>query len=250
MSERSLSYFTCDVHLGLEVGNPSDRESRFVDFLRSIPRDRTQALYLLGDIWDFWYEYRDVVPKGYVRVFAELMDLIEAGVQVYFFKGNHDMWCKDYITQMGIKIVEQPMLVELGGKVFCIGHGDGLGPGMKGYKLMRWGFRAGFFRFLFSLLHPWIAYRLGKGWSKRSRLAKNVEYDFCGEEEPLYKWCEAFAAANKVDYFVFGHYHVHRDLTLPSEERLIIIKDWIEQSPYLYFDGISGELGYSPKTEK
>ena len=93
---RTLTYFVSDVHLGLDVNDPADREARFVSFLNSIPRDSTSALYMLGDIWDFWYEYHDVVPKGYVRVFAALMDLMDNGVKVYFFQGNHDIWCYHY----------------------------------------------------------------------------------------------------------------------------------------------------------
>ena len=96
MGMRNLTYFVSDVHLGLDVKNPADREARFVSFLQSIPKDKTEALYMLGDIWDFWYEYHDVVPKGYVRVFASLMDLMDAGVKVYFFQGNHDIWCYHY----------------------------------------------------------------------------------------------------------------------------------------------------------
>ena len=137
---RHLTYFVSDVHLGLEVGNPALRERRFVKFLRDIPAEETESLYLLGDIWDFWYEYRDVVPKGYVQVFAALTDLIAAGVKVYFFEGNHDMWSFGYFEQLGMVRCAQPYPVTIGSRRFCLGHGDGLGPGMYGYKLMRWGF--------------------------------------------------------------------------------------------------------------
>ena len=115
---RNLTYFVSDVHLGLDVKNPADREARFVSFLQSIPKDKTEALYMLGDIWDFWYEYHDVVPKGYVRVFASLMDLMDAGVKVYFFQGNHDIWCYHYFQDMGIIILQQPYVVNIAGKVF------------------------------------------------------------------------------------------------------------------------------------
>ena len=185
MADRTLVYFVSDVHLGLDVNDPADREARFVSFLKSIPKDRAKSLYLLGDIWDFWYEYHDVVPKGYVRVFAALMDLMDAGVEVCFFQGNHDIWCFHYFEDLGIKILQQPYVTEIGGKVFCLGHGDGLGPGHKWYKLMRWGFRNKFFQSIFSLLHPYIAFRFGKGWSKKSRVAKSQEYVFKGTDESL-----------------------------------------------------------------
>ena len=119
------AYFVSDVHLGLQVDDPAARESRFVSFLRSLPQDTT-ALYLLGDVWDFWYEYRDVVPKGYVRVLGALVDLMDRGVEVYFFQGNHDVWTYSYFEELGMKRLEQPALVEMGGHTFCLGHGDGL----------------------------------------------------------------------------------------------------------------------------
>jgi UDP-2,3-diacylglucosamine hydrolase len=250
MAERKGVYFVSDVHLGLAVKDPSEREARFVSFLRGIPRDTTLALYMLGDIWDFWYEYRDVVPKGSVRVFAALMDLMDAGVKVYFFPGNHDIWCYGYFESMGIKVVrEQPQLVEIGGKVFCIGHGDGLGPGLRGYKFMNAVFKCRFVQRLFSTLHPWLAFRLGNGWSRHSRLARNEQYEFKGADEPLYKWAEEFSERTHVDCFIFGHLHAQADLTLPSGARLVVMKDWMEQSQYWYFDGILVGVGHSMNTE-
>ena len=234
---RTLTYFVSDVHLGLDVKDPAGREARFVRFLRSIPADRTETLYLLGDIWDFWYEYRDVVPRGYVRVFAALTDLMDAGVKVRFFTGNHDIWAYSYFESLGMERMEQPAVVKLAGKTFCLGHGDGLGPGMRGYKIMRAIFHNRFLQILFSGLHPWFAFRLGNGWSRRSRLAKDRPYVFRGADEPLYRWAVDFAAKEKVDYFIFGHYHAPVDLTLPGGARLMVLKDWMESSPYFLFDG-------------
>lgn len=251
MAERTLTYFASDVHLGLDVCDPDEREKRFVSFLRGIPKDRTESLYLLGDIWDFWYEYHDVIPKGYVRVFAALMDLMDAGVKVYFFQGNHDIWCYHYFSDMGMVILQQPYVVKIGTATFCLGHGDGLGPGHRLYKLMRWGFRKKFFQSLFSLLHPYLAFRIGKGWSKKSRVAKTREYVFKGSEEPIVKFAEDFAAHTPVDYFIFGHFHCDVRMRLSSGAELIVLKDWMDGgSPYIYFDGISVFFGYSPKTEK
>ena len=250
MAERKGIYFVSDVHLGLDVKDPSAREARFVSFLRGIPADTALALYMLGDIWDFWYEYRDVVPKGYVRVFAALMDLMDAGVKVYFFPGNHDIWCYSYFSSMGITVVrEQPQVFEAGGKVFCIGHGDGLGPGLRGYKFMNSIFKCRPVQWLFSALHPWIAFRLGNGWSRRSRLARNEEYVFKGESEPLYKWAVDFSSRCRVDYFIFGHLHARVDMTLPGGARLLVMPDWMEKSQYLYFDGILVGVGHSMNTE-
>lgn len=239
MTERKKVYFASDVHLGLDVNDPADRERRFVSFLRSIPVSETVALYLLGDIWDFWYEYRDVVPKGYVRVFSAFTDLVDAGVKLFFFTGNHDIWAYKYFESLGITVVRHPLVVEHGGVKFCLAHGDGLGPGMRGYKLMNRVFKCHAAQSLFSLLHPWIAFRLGYGWSRSSRLSRGEEYVFKGESEPLYQWAESFAREHDVDCFVFGHLHTSVDRLLPGGERFIVLKDWINSSPYLYFDGTS-----------
>ena len=252
MPDRSLVYFVSDVHLGLDVNDPAARERRFVAFLESIPKDKTRALYMLGDIWDFWYEYRDLVPKGYVKVFAALMALMDAGVEVFFFQGNHDIWCYHYFEDMGIRILQQPYLIEIGGKSFCLGHGDGLGPGDYGYKLMRWLFRNKLCQRLFSsLLHPTLAFKIGKGWSKGSRLARNEEYHFKGEEEPLYKFALKYSRNTKVDYFIFGHFHTKVDMTLPTGARLLVLKDWVnnQSSNFIVFDLMSGCLGISQNIE-
>ena len=234
--KKRLTYFVSDVHLGLQVADPVGRERRFADFLNSLP-ENTEALYLLGDIWDFWYEYRDVVPKGYVRVFSALLNLIDRGVEVFFFQGNHDVWTYSYFEELGMKRLVQPAVVEICGKHFCLGHGDGLGPVPFGYRFLRGVFHSRFLQFMFSLLHPWIAFGLGNGWSKKNRLSHDREYMFKGEDEPLYRFAVDFASRNKVDYFVFGHYHADVHMTLPSGAEFHVLKDWMHGSPYLCFDG-------------
>lgn len=230
------TYFVSDVHLGLQVADPADRERRFVDFLHSI-REDASSVYLLGDIWDFWYEYRHVVPKGYVRVFAALTELMDRGVNVYFFQGNHDVWTYSYFEELGMKKLVQPHVVEIAGRRFCLGHGDGLGPVPSGYRFLRALFHNRVAQFLFSLLHPWIAFGLGNGWSRGNRLAHDVSYVFRGEEEPLYKFADDFSRVHDVDYFIFGHYHADVDMTLPSGARFLVLKDWMKSSPYICFDG-------------
>lgn len=250
MSSAGLTYFVSDVHLGLQVADPVARERRFADFLNSLPEE-TKALYMLGDIWDFWYEYRDVVPKGYVRVLSALQGLMDRGVEVYFFQGNHDVWTYSYFEELGMKRLVQPALVEINGKTFCLGHGDGLGPVPAGYRFLRGVFHNRILQFLFSLLHPWIAFRLGNSWSSRNRLSRHEEYVFKGPDEPLYKFADQFSRENKVDYFIFGHYHSEvMDMKLPSGASLFILKDWMEGAPYMYFDGISTFGGSFQKSEK
>lgn len=236
---RTLTYFVSDVHLGLDVSDPQGREARFVAFLRSIPSEETESLYLLGDIWDFWYEYRDVVPKGYVDVFAALTDLIKAGVKVWFFQGNHDVWSYHYFEELGLRRLEQPYYTRIGEVDFCLGHGDGLGPDQRGYKRLRRIFHSKFLQALFSTLHPWIAFRIGTSWSHHSRLAKSIGYDFKGPEEPLYQFCVSSEAPENT-VFIFGHYHCSTDLALPGGRRLLLLRDWIETSNWLTFDSSTG----------
>lgn len=232
---RNLTYFASDVHLGLDYKYPARREERFVAFLRSIPAAQTEALYLLGDIWDFWYEYDDVVPRGYVRVLAALTALIDDGVKVYFFPGNHDIWTYSYFESLGMVKLQQPHFVTIAGKRFCLGHGDGLGKGMYGYKFLQWIFHNRVLQKLFSTLHPHLAFSLGNRWSRGSRLAKGETYRFQGPEEPLYQYVDKMK--ERADYYIFGHYHSHYEANLPHGGRLLLTRDWMDRSNWYVFDG-------------
>lgn len=236
MPARRRVYFVADVHLGLKMGDPAEREARFVSFLQSIPAGETRSLYLLGDIWDFWYEWRSTVPKGYVKVFAALDSLMEAGVEVVFMPGNHDQWCYRYFAELGMKIAQQPLELELDGRRFCIGHGDGLGPVPLGYRLLKGMFRSRITRALFSSLHPTVAMALGNGWSGGKKRARKP-YVFRGTEEPLYKWACGYEEDHPVDYFIFGHYHSEVDMTLPGGARFIVSPSWMDSSPVFCWTG-------------
>ena len=247
--DRKTVYFVSDVHLGLKVNNPAEREERFVFWLKSIPRETAKAVYLLGDIWDFWFEYSDVIPREGIRVVAQLIDLIDAGVDVFFFDGNHDMWSFSFFESIGIRKPAQPFVTEIGGRVFCMGHGDSFGKMEPGYKVMHSVFHSRVAQKLFSILHPRLAYRLGLGWSCSNR-ASHKPYSFRGEEESLYKFALEMSSKEKIDYFVFGHFHDMVDMTLPDGARFVILKDWISGGmPYAVFNGSSFELysGDDPK---
>lgn len=241
--ERKLVYFIADAHLGLKQGDPAEREARLVKFLKELPRD-AKALYLLGDMWDFWYEYRDVVPKEGARVVAELIQLMDAGVEVFFFEGNHDMWTYSFFESLGMKKLAQPSFVEIGGKTFCLGHGDGLGGAKWSYRLMLKIFHCRFCQVLFSTIHPWLAYRFGLSWSDSNRRT-HAPYTFRGAEEPLYKFASDVLLERHVDYFVFGHFHCFADIPVEAPDggsdaaaRLLVVRDWIRGSqPYALFDG-------------
>ena len=240
--ERTLVYFVSDVHLGLQMKEPAEREKRFVKFLKDIPRDRTQAVYLLGDIWDFWYEYRDVVPREGIRVVSELIRLMDDGVRVYFFEGNHDIWTFSFFESLGMTKLQQPAQVRIGGKDFCLGHGDGLGGAKLGYKLMLKLFHARWAQKAFSALHPGLAFKLALKWSDSNRRTHDP-YHFRGEDEPLYKFAAAECRKRPVDFFVFGHFHDKVDLKMKSGSRLIVLKDWMDGGePHAVFDTADGTL--------
>lgn len=242
MAERTDVYFIADVHLGLKTQDPVEREGRFVTFLKGIPRDTTSDVYLLGDIWDFWYEYRDVVPREGARVIAQLIDLMDGGVQVHFCPGNHDIWTYSYFESLGMKKFIQPEYVQISGKTFCLGHGDLLGGADRGYKFMLGIFRCRFLQKCFSTLHPWLAFRFGLGWSDSNRRS-HKPYHFRGEEEPLYRFALQQSQGRHVDYFVFGHFHDKVDMEMPSGARLIVLKDWMSGgTPCGVFNGSSFEL--------
>ncbi len=249
-----MIYFVADIHLGLKAGpeGPAEREARFVDWLHSINRPDTEALWLLGDIWDFWYEYRDVVPREAVRVVAAISNLLDAGVKVYYIPGNHDIWLYSFWQKLGVQVLQQPQTVELSGKRILLGHGDALGGAKWGYRLMLRIFHSRVCQVLFSGLHPWLAYRFGTDWSNSNRRSHGG-YRFRGVEEPLYRFCvqECTRLASEgtpVDFCIFGHFHDAVDMPVeyPGRERgarLLVLKDWIGGGVhYACWDGVSLEV--------
>ncbi|MBO4475398.1 MAG: UDP-2,3-diacylglucosamine diphosphatase [Bacteroidales bacterium] len=242
---RTLVYFAADVHLGLANPDPAEREERFLAFLRGIPRDAL-ALYLLGDIWDFWYEYRDVVPREGARVVAELIALMDAGVEVHFFAGNHDIWTYSFFRSLGVRKYDGVQTFQIGDKTFCMAHGDAVAASSPGYGFLLRVFRSKVAQGLFSTLHPWIAYRLALGWSGGKRKSRGP-YNFRGEEEPLYK----FAAAQKADFCIFGHYHCNVDMPLPGGGRFVILGDWLGGGqPHAVFDTATSSLTVYPSSPR
>lgn len=238
---KHLTYFVSDIHLGSPTGDPEQRERRFVKFLKGIDPAETSALYLLGDIFDFWYEYRFVVPRGYARTLGALTDLVDAGVKVYFFEGNHDIWTFSYLQELGLAKLAQPYVMDIGNKRFCLGHGDGLGPGNHWYKSVKYVFSRHWAQVLFSTLHPWIAFKWATSWSQRSRNEKPIAYHFKGEDEPLYKFCKDFQDHNPVNYFIFGHYHSRADMPVGTA-RLLLLGDWMTAPNWMVFDQTTGQL--------
>lgn len=233
-------YFLSDFHLG--APNPKEsllREKRIVSFLESI-KYTAAAIFIVGDMFDFWYEYRQVVPKGYVRIFGKLAELTDMGISIHFFVGNHDMWMSGYFEkEMNIPVYYEPKRFEWNGKKFFIGHGDGLGPGDHGYKFLKSIFRNRICQWLFGLLPPAMAIGTANYFSQKSRQNTNEEeYHFLGEDK---EWLVIFSrevlAKERVDYFIFGHRHVPIDYKLNDKSRYINLGDWITNFTYAVFDG-------------
>ena len=241
-AERTKVYFVSDVHLGLQVSDPEGRERRFVEFLRSIRREDTLALFMLGDIYDFWYEWKHVVPKGYVRVLSALCDLVDSGVEVNFFCGNHDTWAYGYFESLGMHKLVQPAFVTIDGKVFCLGHGDAVGKMPAGYSRLYHIFNSPFLQWCFThFIHPNLAIAFGNAWSRNNRLARRERYQWKGEDEQLVKYARGvLKAGTKVDYFIFGHFHISKDILLEGSidgggsysSRLIMLDSWIDADNY------------------
>ena len=235
-------YFLSDAHLG-SWGIPHGRtqERRLVRFLDSI-KEKAAAVYLVGDIFDFWYEYKYVVPRGYTRFLGKLSELTDNGVEVHFFTGNHDIWAYEYLEkECGVIIHRQPLTTEIYDKVFYLAHGDGLGDPNKNFKLLRSIFHNRTCQILFSSLHPRWGLWFGLQWAKHSRMKRKdgMEPPYQGEDkEYLVLYTKEYMKSHKdIDYFIYGHRHIELDLMLSRKTRMMIIGDWITQFTYVVYDG-------------
>lgn len=236
----SKVYFASDLHLGVPNKAKSlEREKLFVRWLNEIQKD-AEAIYLVGDIFDFWFEYKKAIPRGYTRLLGKLSEIADSGTPIYFFTGNHDMWAFDYLKEeVGIKeIYRNPIQIEIKEKKFFIGHGDGLGPGDKGYKIIKKVFASSLCQWLFARIHPNLGISIAEQWSKRSRLANGVKDEVNhGDDEWLTQYCKQKMKTTKVDYFIFGHRHLPLDIDLGNDARYINLGEWVNYNTYAVFDG-------------
>ena len=233
-------YFASDNHLGAPtLAESAPRERFFVQWLDEIKED-VGVLFLLGDLFDFWFEYKTVVPKGFVRVLGKLAELADAGIPIHFFVGNHDMWMKGYFEEeLSIPVYYEPQEITLNNKKLLIGHGDGLGPGDKGYKRMKKVFSNKFIQFLFRWIHPDLGLRLAQYLSLKNKLISGDEdkkYDG-PDNEWLVNYCRKKLETTDLEYFIFGHRHLPLDIELAKNARYINLGDWIEYNTYAVFDG-------------
>ena len=233
-------YFLSDFHLGAPDYNSSLlREKKIVSFLDRIKQDASE-IFIVGDIFDFWYEYRKVVPRGYVRLLGKLAELTDAGIAIHVFVGNHDMWMSGYFEkELNIPVYHHPLGFSWNNKRFYIGHGDGLGPGDHGYKFLKKVFRNPVCQWMFGQLHPSWGIGLANYFSRKSReKTGNLDETFLGEDnEWLVIYSREILQKEHYDYFVFGHRHLPLDIKLNQNSRYINLGDWISNFTYAVFDG-------------
>lgn len=233
LNNRDLTYFVSDLHLGARYhADPREHEQRVCRWLREIA-PRCRRLYLLGDVLDYWFEYHNVVPQGFVRFFGTLAELADSGVEITWITGNHDIWIFNYLPrEIGFRLIDEPLEETIDGKRFYMAHGDGLGPVPFGERLMRATFRCRLLQKLFASVHPRWTVGLAYGWSASNRTKHSVAP---ASPAPLLKWLDSNQRPD-VDYYIFGHYHLLLD-ERKGNSRVLILGDWISNMSYAVFDG-------------
>jgi UDP-2,3-diacylglucosamine hydrolase len=232
-------YFASDFHFGVPDHAISlAREKKVIAWLNSIEADASD-IFLMGDVFDFWFEYRKAIPKGFTRFLGKVANLQDKGIQVHFFTGNHDLWMFDYFpTELGVSIHREPLVLNTGKHKILIGHGDGLGPGDTTYKYLKKIFTSSLAQWLFARIHPNLGITLAQRWSQSSRLSNmKLEEKFQGEErEFLLAWCRAMEAKQHHDFYIFGHRHLPLDLMVGDNSRYINLGEWVHFSPYAAYN--------------
>jgi len=245
MNKNKKIYFASDQHFGIPNHKQSlIREKKFVYWLDQIKKD-AEAIFLLGDLFDFWFEYKQVVPKGFVRVLGKLAEIRDSGIPIYFFVGNHDLWMNDYFeNELNIETFRKPQEFSFNNKTFLIGHGDGLGPGDKGYKRMKKVFTNPVSKWFYKWLHPDIGVSLAQYLSTKNKLISGDEdVKFLGEEkEWLVQYAKRKLKTKHYDFFLFGHRHLPMEIQVGENSKYINTGDWITHFTYAVFDGETLEL--------
>ena len=252
MTNKNKIYFASDFHLGSgPYAESREREDRLVRWLDLIKTDASEV-FLMGDVFDFWFEYKTVVPKGYIRFLGKLAELADSGIKIYLFKGNHDMWMFDYFTkEFGATIISDELEIERNGKKFFLHHGDGLGPGDTFYKILKKFFRSVFCQWLFARVHPNFGVGIANYWSLSSRIvnARKTEHK-PGEQGWLIAYCQDLLKKQYYDYLIFGHRHFPQDVQLNDKSHYINLGEWLYSSSYAVFDGEKVDLLYFESAEK
>ena len=242
-------YFLSDAHLGLPPREKSlEREKILTRWMDEIRLD-AHSIYFLGDIFDYWFEYRKVVPRGFTRVLGKIAEITDSGIPVYFFTGNHDVWIYDYLpSETGIQVFRKPIKLNINGKKFFLAHGDGLGKYEKGYKVIKKIFTSPVLQWLFARIHPNASTTFAHWWSKHSRLSKEEFLPFLGEnKEVQVLFSREMLKKEHFDFFVYGHRHLPLSFPLAENSELICLGDWFINFTYAVFDGINIELKHFEK---
>ncbi len=238
-------YFASDFHLGVPDHETSRiREKKIVMWLDSIKHD-AHSIYLLGDIFDFWFEYKHTIPKGYIRLQGKLAELRDSGIPIFFFTGNHDMWMFDYFPkELDIPVYRAPQLLQVANQRLLIGHGDGLGPGDNTYKFIKKFFNSRICQWLFARIHPNLGIYIANTWSRRSRISnlKREEKFESEEREFLWVYCRDMEKKEHHDFYIFGHRHLPLDLKVTASSRYINLGEWVHFNTYAVYDGTNVEL--------
>jgi len=251
MTVRNKIYFASDFHLGVgSYASSREREDALVRWLDSIKNDAAE-LFLMGDVFDFWFEYATVVPRGYIRFLGKLAELTDLGIKLYLFKGNHDMWMFDYFEkELNATIISNEMVMERGGKKFFLHHGDGLGPGDVKYKVLKKFFRSRFCQWLFARIHPNLGVGIANYWSSNSRIANlKKENNKPGEQEWLVQYCQEVLKTEHYDFMIFGHRHLPLDIKLNQQSRYINLGEWVFVRTYAVFENGDVDLRYFEKKD-
>jgi UDP-2,3-diacylglucosamine hydrolase len=244
VKEKGKIFFASDFHLGLKAGSdPAERERKAVKWLNTVAPE-AKAIFLLGDIFDFWWEYKLVVPKGFTRFLGTVSSITDSGIPVYFFTGNHDMWITDYLPgECGMKVHSAPATFNFDGKSFHLAHGEGLGSESRLYRILLSIFRNRPLRFLYSMMHPRIGVAIGHTWSLHSRLGKGEKLEFLGEEkEDLIRYSKKVMSESRIDFFIYGHRHLAMKYALNGGSEILFLGDWISTGSYAVWDGRELEL--------
>lgn len=243
MTKNKKIYFISDIHLGFPTASESrQREKLLVNWLDTI-KPHTERLFLLGDIFDYWYEYKRVVPRGFVRFLSKIAEFTDSDIPVHLFTGNHDIWVFDYLPdEIGVKVHHQPYIFEHSGKKIYMAHGDGLGKYDKKYRLLKSLFTNKTAQFFYSKLHPNFTIGFAQRWSKHSRASKPPPTFYGADKEWLILYAKELLTKEHFDYFIFGHRHLAINISIAPDSRFIHTGDWLYHYTYAVFDGTKIEI--------
>jgi UDP-2,3-diacylglucosamine hydrolase len=246
LSGNKKVFFASDFHLGLLVSTKEReeaREKKIISWLNSI-EEEAQTLFLVGDIFDFWFEYKHAIPKGFTRFFGKIASMVDNGIEVYFFTGNHDLWMFKYLqSELGITIYYDPIELKINNTKLYVGHGDGLGPGDNYYKFLKKIFTNPVAHWMFKWLHPDIGIGFAKRWSRHSRISKGEpDETYLGDKEYLIQFCKSKESENHHDYYIFGHRHLPLEVDINNTSKYFNLGEWVKSCTYGVFDGISFQL--------